>query len=83
MTTEIEKARDAIYQRLLAQQGQMSRSVIKMIMEDIDELCLLNCEEFGRNMAKALKLELPHQPDCAVAVNGRHECSCRKEDTDV
>ena len=42
MTTEIEKARDGIYQRLLAQQGQMSRSVIKMIMEDIDELIKLH-----------------------------------------
>ena len=37
--TEIEKARDAIYQKLLVQQGRMSRSVIKMIMEDIDDLC--------------------------------------------
>ena len=78
--TEIEKARDGIFQRLLVAQGPMSRKVVKSIMEDIDELCLLNCEEFGRNMAKALKLELPHQHDCAVAVNGRHECSCRKED---
>jgi len=81
--SEIEKSRDGIFQRLLVAQGPMSRSVVKSIMRDVDELCLLNCEEFGRNMAKALKLELPHQPDCAVAVNGRHECSCRKEITDV
>ena len=57
----------------------MSRKVVKSIMEDIDELCLLILEEFGRTMVKAIKLELPHQPDCAVAVNGRHECSCKDQ----
>ena len=74
MTTEIEKARNAIYQRLLAQQSKMSRSVIKMIMEDIDELCWLKTRQaLGETDIK------PHQPDCAVAINGRHECSCGKE----
>ena len=45
-----------------------------MIMEDIDELCWLKTRQaLGETDIK------PHQPDCAVAVNGRHDCSCGKE----
>ena len=40
--TEIEKARDGIFQRLLVAQGPMSRSVVKSIMSDIDELIKLH-----------------------------------------
>jgi hypothetical protein len=42
--SDIEKARDAIYQKLLVQQGPMSRSVVKSIMEDIDALIKLHKE---------------------------------------
>jgi hypothetical protein len=42
MTTEIEKSRDGIFQRLLVLQGPMSRKVVKDIMNDIDELIKLH-----------------------------------------
>jgi hypothetical protein len=66
MTTEIEKARDGIYQRLLAQQGQMSRKVVKSIMEDIDALCKLHRDQ-----------PITHW---SASTLGHHECSCGKED---
>jgi len=69
--TEIEKARDGIFQRLLVAQGPMSRSVVKSIMEDIDELCKLHCISAANYQA--------HLNDCAIAVNGRHECSCKDQ----
>jgi hypothetical protein len=67
--SDIEKARDAIYQKLLVQQGPMSRKVVKSIMEDIDAL---------------IKLYKEHECSCkdqpiahwSASTWGHHECSC-------
>ena len=72
--TKIEKARDKIFQALLAQQGRMTRHVIKDIMNDIDALCKLHRDQ-------------PVIAHWSASTWGHHECSCGcfsgKEDTDA
>ena len=113
--SDIEKARDGIFQRLLVAQGPMSRSAVKSVMRDIDEFNKLKLEKLqyefdrllesviqaadngfksmaaNRVLLNAILFHRPdysnapyggvtvHQPDCAVAVNGRHECSCKDQ----